>query len=107
MYFKLRFPTIVYFNQQMGALHTDCWLKSSFSAFLHFFPPQTKQNNFLNEYLRNVLHILLTFFFILIRNDAKIPQKMISIRKLIAKHPLAGQNTQHLFLDSLKCLKAN
>ena len=32
LYFGQKGPTtVVYFNQQMGASHADCWLKSSFS----------------------------------------------------------------------------
>ena len=28
---------VVYYHQQIGALHAVCWFKSSFSAFYHFF----------------------------------------------------------------------
>ena len=35
----------VLLTSKMGALHTNCWLKSYFLAFLHLFPSQTEKTS--------------------------------------------------------------
>ena len=45
---------VVYFDQRTGALHTVCWLKSSFSSFKHVFHDKQKKEENEKKYIDRV-----------------------------------------------------